>query len=340
MIKGVSGVKSCVKVEFTDIDVVNLGRWVLRYLFANLVDEFVRRDKIYRNEVNENLKKSFQRQHAPTSIQMPSSFAEPDASGSPITHRTNGNGVPMTPGMGIGVATPMPTKSHLPGVPEDGTNDDKRASQASRTSGDKSGDYFSSTPAPSDNSKTAATPTQDDKPPKSPIPDGDKDTNGKEDGKLFGKKFRMGMSFGSKKLGRSASTNVEKPAVPLEADKVEDGSETSENGEKEKEVEDSFRGVVQRVRYDYEKALMDDPETELESKITPSVPVETPVLKLPPMTNVIIQEETSGAATDLYRGTVATVGEDAALVEKVGPMWLGDLLLRVCHQISLESPLH
>jgi len=137
----------------------------------------------------------------------------------------------------------------------------------------------------------------------------------------------MGMSFGSKKLGRSASTNTEKPVVVDE--KVEDGSETSESGEKEKEVDDSFFGIVQRIRNEYEKALLENPEQKLESGITPSLANETPVLKPPPMTTVIIQEETSGGSADLYRGTVATVGEDASLIEERAPMWLGDLLLRV-----------
>jgi WD repeat-containing protein 48 len=308
---------------------VNLGKWVLRHIFSSLIDEMIKRDEVYRKELNENVKKSGQRTNAPTSIQLPSSASSgwQDSLGASLTPRANGNSVPMTPGMGIGVATPS-ALNHLPGVPEDGSSLDKRASQASRNSGEKTGDYFSSTPAPTDsNSKPAATPgAHDEKPPKSPS-DADKENNGKDSNNLFGKKFRMGMSFGNKKLGRSASTNIEKPVVVEE--KVEDGSETSENGEKEKEVDDSFLGIVQRIRNDYEKALLDNPEQQVETGITPSLPNETPVLKLPPMTTVIIQEETSGGSADLYRGTVATVGEDASLIEERSPMWLGDLLLKV-----------
>jgi WD repeat-containing protein 48 len=224
--------------------------------------------------------------------------------------------------MGIGVATPA-VSSHLPGVPEDGAPLDKRASQASRSSAD----YFSSTPIATD-PKAVATPGEksEDNQPKSPS-DADKETNGKDVNTLFGKKFRMGMSFGSKKLGRSASTNTEKPVVVDE--KIEDGSESSENGEKEKEVDDSFFGIVQKIRNDYEKALIDNPGQPVETGITPSLPNETPVLKPPPLTTVIIQEETSGGSADLYRGTVATVGEDAGIIEQRAPMWLGDLLLRV-----------
>lgn len=313
----------------TKIRKVNLGKWVLRHIFSNLVDEMIKRDEAYRKELNETVKKGVQR---PTSIQLPSSQATgwQDSVGSAVTPRANGNSFPMTPGMGIGVATPAAV-NHLPGVPEDGAPLDKRASQASRNSGEKASDYFSSTPSATDpNSKTAGTPgeRQEDKAPKSPT-DAEKDGNGKDSNNLFGKKFRMGMSFGSKKLGRSASTNIEKPVVVDE--KAEDGSETSENGEKEKEkeVDDSFLGIVQRISNDYEKALLDNPDQQVESGITPSLSNETPVLKPPPMTTVIIQEETSGGSADLYRGTVATVGDDATLIEARAPMWLGDLLLKV-----------
>lgn len=305
---------------------------MLRHIFSKLVDEMIKKDEAFRKELNENVKKS-SRANAPTSIQMPqmSMTNWQEASASSVTPRANGSSVPMTPGMGIGVATPAPV-NHLPGVPEDGAPLDKRASQTSRASADKSGDYFSSTAIATEaTGKPAATPgeTQDGKPPKSPA-DMDKDANGKDSGNLFGKKFRMGMSFGSKKLGRSASTNTgtEKPVVVEE--KVEDGSESSENGEKEKEVDDSFFGVIQKVRNDYERALQENPSQSVESGITPALPNDAPVLKPPPMTTVIIQEETSGGSADLYRGTVETVGEDASLIEAKAPMWLGEVLLRVC----------
>lgn len=286
----------------------------------------IKRDEIYRKELNDKIKKSGERANAPTSIELPPAGWGDNGS---LTPRANGNSYPMTPGMGIGVATPS-ALSHLPGVPEDGTPLDKRASHVSRNSADKNGDYFSSTAiTPDPANKPVATPTptpaEPTAEPKSPT-DG-KEANGK-DSTLFSKKFRMGMSFGSKKLGRSASTTTaEKPVVVDE--KVEDGSEASENGEKEKEVDDNFSGIIQRIRHDYDKFILDNPNQQIESGITPSLPNETPVLKPPPMTTVIIQEETSGGSADLYRGTVGTVGEDASLIEARAPMWLGDLLLRV-----------
>ena len=299
-------------------------------MFSSLIDEMIKRDESFRKQLNENLKKSGRRADAPTSIQLPTSSMPnwQETSGSVVTPKGNGSSYPMTPGMGIGVATPAPL-NHLPGVPEDGAPLDKGASQVSRTSADRSGDYFSSTPVPTEiGSKpiAASSDPQDSKGPKTPS-ETEKAANGK-DTNAFGKKFRMGMSFGSKKLGRSASVNAEKPVIVDE--KPEDGSENSENGEKEKEVDDSFFGVIQKIRNDYEKILQENPEQQVESGITPSLPNEAPVLKPPPLTTVIIQEETSGGSADLYRGTVATVGEDASLIEERAPMWLGEVLLRVC----------
>ena len=290
----------------------------------------IKKDEAYRKVLNENRAKIAQRPGATLSIQIPpsemSSWQDSALSASQ-TPRANGNYMSaMTPGMGIGVATPAAT-AYLPGVPEDGGPLGKRTSQLSRGSADRSGDYFSNVPVSgtSDtNGKSVATPGEsfDDKPPKSPT-DADKESNGKETG-LFGKKFRMGMTFGTKKLGRSPSTNVEKPII------VDEKAEDSEDSDtKEKEIDDNLNGTIQTIHGEYEKLLLQHIDQPIESLITPSLPNETPVLKPPPMTTVIIQEETSGGSADLYRGTVSTVGEDASQIAQVAPMWLGDLLLRV-----------
>lgn len=310
---------------------VNLGKWVLRHLFSKFVDEMIKKDEAYRKVLNENRIRAKEQAGAPMSIQIPNSSMNSwqDSSLSPTqTPRANGNYMPaMTPGFGIGVATPGAT-TYLPGVPEDGGPLGKRTSQVSRSSADRSGDYFSNAPvsgASDTNGKAVTTPggSSDEKPPKSP-PEGDREVTTKESG-LFSKKFRMGMGFGTKKLGRSPSTNVEtKPAI------VDEKAEDSEDSDtKEKEVDDNLSGVVQMIHNEYEKMLLDNVDRPIESLITPSLPNETPVLKPPPMATVIIQEETSGGSADLYRGTVATVGEDADQIAQVAPTWLGDLLLRV-----------
>lgn len=235
--------------------------------------------------------------------------------------------------MGIGLATPI-----LPGVREEfglpGSPYDRRTSTAGRPSTD---DYFSNAISSANGTqaaKTATTPASEQPEEKAKSDDGkdkekekDKDASeGKSQGALaFGKKFRMGMSFGTKKLGRSGSVAAtEKPAV---VEEKAGESESSSNHEPEKEYDDNFYGVVQKIQDEYQKQLTENPEKAVETKITPSLPNETPVLKIPLGTKIMIQEETSGGSAELYRGTVESVGIDADLVEKCAPQWLGEVLL-------------
>lgn len=245
--------------------------------------------------------------------------------------------------MAIGLATPG---SPMPPVPEGLATPlsplEKRSSQVSRPSVERE-DYFSdaiqspdgaqsarvpqtpATEAPPAEEKAAKTPGENGKDKDKDAKDKEKDKeNGKSPGTTFGmKKFRMGMSFGSKKIGRSFSAATsEKPAV---LDEKAEESESSSNHEKE--FDDSFLGVVQKMRNDYEKQLAESPSQVVESKLTPSLANDTPVLKLPAGTKVIIQEETSGGSAEIYRGTVASVGAEADMIEERAPQWLGELLL-------------
>ncbi|KAH7021212.1 uncharacterized protein B0I36DRAFT_367640 [Microdochium trichocladiopsis] len=327
-------------IDFREDQRINLGRWILRYLFAKLIDEVIKRDEAHRQKLNEAVEKrqAAARLNPPTSIVLPTANPQSwEQDSSPATPRANGLGFAQTPGLGIGVATPGPRT--LPGVPENAAtpaspSEVKRSIQLSRPSGE---DYFASfnsgdavgkivptTPAATEQAPAAPTtpaaPAKEETP-QSPV-DGKKD-NGK--GGAFGKKFRMGMSFGTKKLGRSASSSAtEKPAV-VEEKPEENKSESSSNHEKE--VDDNLHGVIQKIQNEYEKQLQENPEKFVETGIHPSLPIDTPVLKLPSGTKVIIQEETSGGIANLYRGTVETVGLDVDIIEEKAPMWLGDVLL-------------
>lgn len=293
----------------------------------------IKRDEVYRKELFEtHIKAAAGHMKNGLSIEMPPpNMTFWEAGSGANTPRANGGQVPITPGFGIRAATPG-VKLGLQGVPENGSPLDKKTSQASRSSAEKSGDYFTNASAvgsTADNNAVPATPSAvDEKSPNSPA-DPDKSANGKESGSRFGKskKFKMSFKKGLSRSASSAAVAVEKPAV---VDEKEEGSESSEPVEKE--YDDSFLGIVQRIRTEYDKELLENPTETLECFITPSLPNETPVLKPPPMTTVIIQEETSGGSADLYRGTVDTVGEDASLIEQKAPLWLGDLLLRVSRE--------
>jgi WD repeat-containing protein 48 len=311
-----------------------------------LIDEEIRRDEAYRANLLISHQKSngLIRDNVPLSLQLPPNqlngwHHNRQDSESAITPRpVNGYHYPaITPGLAIGVATPgTVTSSHgtamqatLPSTAEEGEALEKRKSHTSNPR--NSGDYFSSNPQapPASNGRNTensnASEPQSETLPQNPenVPQSpsepDKDAKSSS---LFGKKFRMTFP---KKLGRS-STEVK---VPVVDDKSETSEKSSERGDKI--VEDNFFGVIQKVRNEYEEQLAHNPEAPLQPGINPSLPNETPVLKPPGLTTVIIQEDRpdSGGVADLYRGTVDSVGHDADPIGKAAPMWLGDLLLRV-----------
>ncbi|GJN83825.1 hypothetical protein PLIIFM63780_007376 [Purpureocillium lilacinum] len=315
-------------IEFREDQRISLGRWILRYLFANLIDEEIKRDELYRQKLNEEVEKRLaaRRANAPTVIDIP----EPGLQGQDQVTTPRANGAHLhvpTPGLGIGLASPGPAGS-LPGVPEEAV-----ASPSERRISAEKDDYFSADAS----AKPAATPATDEGKTSTDEKGKDKDKDKEKAGDAakspstpFGKKFRM--SFSSKKLGRSLSQATQEKPVVTE-DKAEE-SESSSNHEKE--VDDSFFGVVQKIRNEYDKQLAEVPDKLVETRVTPSLPTETPVLKLPPGTKVIIQEETSGGSANLYEGTVENVGRDADIIEQKAPMWLGDVLLQ--NQIPLKDP--
>lgn len=325
---------------------VNLGKWVLRNLFNSLIDEEIRRDEIYRRNLQSNTTSGgMQRRNAPPSIVLP---GLPSASSnrsadnpSMVTPRPLYGVVPMTPGLSIGVATPnVPTTNasahvagHLTPTAEEEAGMEKRQNGAApqASSGDRSSDYFSSVPdshqseASSEHNKAPATPGEGPPGITPTFPTDDKEE--KKRGSLFGKNFKMAFPK-NMKLGRT-STEV-KPAAASE-EKAEDVSDkSSEPGERI--FEENLLGVIEKIRHEYEEQARARPDQPVTMGITPSLPNETPVLRPPPETLIIIQEDDpdSGGVADLYRESIGALGRDADVVEKVAPAWLGEVLLRVC----------
>ena len=305
------------------------------------MDEEIKRDEAYRSNLTASGQRAngLSRENAPTTIQLPSPqlskwTSNQEDDDSVITPRAvNGLHLPaVTPGLSIGIATPavpIPNhgtnmQNHLPSTAEETTSLEKQISNASQRG--SSGDYFSSNPpppAPQQEANATATASNGVQPtPQSPS-EADKGEKAKESNSLFSKKFRMNFP---KKLGRS-SVEAKQPIVIDERAEESDKSSDKED----RTVEDNFLGVVQKIRYDYDEQNAADAREPLQSSLAPSLPSETPILKPPPFATVIIQEDRpdSGGVVDLYRGTVASTGQDADLIEKAAPMWLGDLLLRV-----------
>lgn len=315
---------------------VSLGKWILRFLFANLIDEEIRRDELHRQKLNEGVEKRQPntRADAPSSIIIPSpGLSMRDSSDQLLTPRASLPHLSVTtPGLAIGLASPGAVMT-LQGVPEEAVASPLEKA-GSRPSAEN--DYFTAGITPAGGAAAAAAPaaTAETSEPKTSTDNGNE--KGKEKDKAesskspFSRKFRM--SFSSRKLGRSGSQATQDKPVVVD-DKAEE-SESSSNHEKE--VDDSFFGVIQKIRNEYDKQAAESPDKLVETRVTPSLPSDTPVLKLPPGTKVIIQEETSGGSANLYQGTVEHVGRDADIIEQKAPMWLGDVLL--LNQIPMKDP--
>ena len=322
------------QIDFREDHRINLGKWVLRYLFSNLIDEEIKRDEIYRAKLLQE--KQAQATAKPTNIEMPNvSINGWNASGPTSATTLKGNGLhfPHTPGMGIGLATPqLPPHSagrgshgnaYLTPTTEDGNQLEPTKSQRSSTQDGQ--DYFGTASTNGNgNGKPAegATETKEETV-SSPTAE---DTPSKKGKGMFGKKFNMGFSKKMFATGTAIAAEAPKPAVD---EKAED-SDSRSTKTNEVKFEDNFLGSIQRIRHSYEETLGTG-ATDLVSAIAPSLPNDTPVLKPPAMTTILIQEDRpgSGGVADLFEGKVGTLGLQADLIEKAAPTWLGEVLLRV-----------
>lgn len=367
-------------IEFREDQRINLGKWVLRYLFSNLITEEIRRDQAFRKTLlnTKEQQQKLQRENAPSSIQIPQAHMNgwhPGDSGPPSAttlRPTDGTTKPTTPGLAIGLATPgifgSPVKSLSGTNPfsptaEEGAPLEKRTSQQStsqpRQSTDRNSDYFSSSRLPNTELTSLGgaavlpvTPSEGAEEATTPLGEGTpKDTPSKEG--LFGKKFRMGMSFsGMKKMGRAQTKDGDKPTVVEEKEETENDSRSSKTSNS-RVVDDNLLGTVQKIRFAYEDSLQAQIQNQqahenglpvpppgaidVPSAITPSLPAETPVLKPPLNTTILIQEDRpeAGGVADLFEGTVGKLGEMCDQLERAAPMWLGEVLLK--NQVPIKD---
>ncbi|KAF7720328.1 Uncharacterized protein PECH_003448 [Penicillium ucsense] len=325
--------------QFRDDQRINLGKWILRWLFAPLVDEEIRRDKDYRDAAlarAEERAKIFPKSPFTPGYEIPRSIGIPmhnDLSMTTLRPGTDFPGSPTTPGFGIHAGTPGPAaalsssmQSHSFLSPTDVDTPDGLSSGNLQHDGgpssfsEKPGDYFSSRHARNDNDKAPMSPSDGASNPALPQSPAEPEKEEKRKGSFFGKKLNF-----PKKLGRTSTET--KPQVPDEKPEESEVSSVKE----EKVYETNISGVIERIHDDYEEYLAQNPNCkELSSAITPSAENETPRLDIPSRTAVFIQEETgdTAVASDLYRGNVGLIGQDVERLEKAIPHWLGELLLK------------
>jgi WD repeat-containing protein 48 len=345
-------------IEFKEDQRINLGKWVLRYLFDNLINEEVHRDETFRQKLFASKYPNFamEKRPVPGTIALPpppqlTSWFDPSSAPTSAStlKPTNGFHFPQTPGLGIGVATPGPAplipKINSPLLSPDDANTD--AASRRNSTERQSGDYFSNRPTSGavglatatshPNGRTSQegnnllqTPTNVDAEATTPSPE-----------KSGIKKF-MRMGFISKTLKKVDKSEAKQPGP----EDLQSDSDSRNSRADERLMEDSFLGSILRLRHAYEelnngqpseKDVMmglskkdSTPPASVPTAITPSLPSDTPVLKPPPQTGIIIQEDSadSGGVADLWEGTVGSVGREADLVERVAPSWLADVLLK------------
>lgn len=355
------------ELEFREDQRINLGRWVLRYLFSNLITEEMRRDQAFRKQlVAAQEDKKMQREHAPKNIKLPQAqmngwHHDESNAGAPSAttpRAANGSVKPNTPGLLIGLATTpgqiniaSPVKGNAGPNALTGTAEDSQAvtSQPRDSSDRTSNDYFNSSSQPGNNTDSTSSESAVTEEATTPSAEGMKDTPTKEAG-LFGKKFSMrGMSFGSmKKIGRTQASDKDKPPAVEEKDEGAESDSRSSKTSNSRNVDDNLMGTIQKIRYSYEDSIQSQLQShqahenglpvaapsaiDVPSAIAPSLPTETPVLKPPLNTTILIQEDRpeAGGVADLFEGSVGSLGqpEICDLVEKAAPMWLGEVLLR------------
>lgn len=336
--------------SYANPSTVNLGKWILRWLFAPLVDAETSRDEEYRADLiakGEEIERQNSNQVVDIPVgDVPRSLNIPIPTNSSSATPRPGSDLyasPTTPGFGIGLAnTPGTLASSVggstsnnlgtspgPGMGDSGeqlTSPTQQTLDPMRNSvSDRSSDYFSTkvqgTSADTEKNAGEQTPTAIQSP-----TEPDKEDK-KKGGSLFSKKFR---EF-PRKLGRAPS-EVKTQQIQEEGPKVAESDKSSVK--EERTFENNLGGLVERIQHGYSESLAANPGQELASAISPIPENETPVLEISPRTAVFIQEETgdTALACDLYRGSVGAVSEDILKLEKAIPMWLAELLLKVCLQ--------
>jgi WD repeat-containing protein 48 len=311
---------------------INIGKWVLRYLFANLIAVEIRRDKEYRYSLEVQMAERKRKMDEENSKRRPLHITLPPPAmiASHQTPRQRTYESIMTPG--IALATPAPiyeptsTKTSIMSP-----NDNDVAGIFGPTK-----DYFSGAPTTNGEETPSETPN-------SPEPTKESTFMGRL------------KSFGTKKLVlKSEKDDVSSPQTTNGADKEDEKLDEETNGSTPaKDSPYTIADVLSTIRKTYETALnpIEGEKSEessvsslkvledgrLRSAITPSMPEDTPVIRPSQDTIILIAEQkvSVDGSMDLYRGTVASVGDDIDILESIAPGWLGELLLLVCPITSL-----
>ncbi|KAK9352567.1 hypothetical protein V1523DRAFT_366516 [Lipomyces doorenjongii] len=327
-------------IQFREDQRINLGRWILRNLFANLIEAEIKRDNTFREQKRRGLSERENRRGPPGHL----SFSQMPPMTPWNEGPRNANGTSMllpTPGLAIGLATPAPAynPANPPHVGDANSTPvsvqslDRGLTSPVGTGGSSNGtvvtDYFSSalSQVQPPSAAVALSPVASEVP---PVPTNDVSDDQTPDN-LSSPSSLMGRlrSFGKGRLNRTMSIESKQQEVKPDSATDTVGASTTlatvEEGKVDQSYDDTLAGVLQRIRNDYDSAGSYGTST-----FGVSLPNETPILSFPSETAIIISEQRvdAGGTMDLYRGTVSSCGADAdvATLEDAAPGWLAEFL--------------
>lgn len=328
--------------RFREDQRINLGKWVLRWLFAPLVEEEVNRDNAYRASAvagNPGDTSAALDTPTPTAASKGLTIPIPHHNHYGTTLRPSDTHNSFTPGFGIGFATPGVESSYntnAAGTPasfasavEDTKSEMSSLHQKTPYSEKGGGDYFTSKPVHTDGEKGSSTPGGGAGGgvdiPTTPTTEPDKEEK-KKSGSFLGVKFPMGFP---RKLSRTYPEAANKQPVQQEEKAVEESDKSS--AKEERVFEQNLGGFMERTKYEYDEFLAANPGRDLVSSLIPSNEIETPHLTIPSRTTLYIQEESvdSAVAHDLYGGSMDDLKGEVDKLEKAVPLWLAELLFKV-----------
>ena len=317
-----------------DDERINLGEWVLRYLFANLLHEEIRRDEAYRLALGRGEDVVQSQQHELRADPTSETFFV-DEESSPMTTPVAAERPPRGPEMSsfvIGAATPGIVVSQT-AAPIANVQQANEEPASNRTQGD---DYFTAKvtlqqvgePEKENQPKTPQAVASEPDAPTSPNEPAAV-ASPKDSSQSFGKRLKN--TFTPKKLGKSSGAAEDSKTAQAAEQESDAATSTADSGSDSSDGQDTMLSVINTIRAEYAKQKQDNPSAPIQSLVRPILPTDYPVLEVPGNTAIIIQEDhpASGGVADLFEGYRNQLGRNVDLIEKIAPRWLGGLLLKV-----------
>ncbi|OZJ05112.1 hypothetical protein BZG36_01381 [Bifiguratus adelaidae] len=307
-----------VEFEVREEQRINLGKWVLRYLFDKYIsvkqEVFEKVGEVPEEIQNQDFVADIRTPGAMLNIGLATPAIPPPSHSSSSSNVPGLSTIPQSPN---GTA-PTPQQigtSAMSHSPSDYFSNHHHGGGSHNTT-------YSTDPTPPGTANGTPKAIQIP-PPAATLPSGPLTPNASIMGRLkhFGTRAKLNRNVSSEGKLDGAKTANDQEAGPSP------NIPATNTGDEEGKGEINDGGKT-----DAEKAIvgLDIPQAPTEPEFSPPPATEVPLLQLPEKTTVIISEESpeASASVDVYRGTVASVGEDSRSIDEAAPSWLLSYLLQ------------